>query len=282
MNARLDVWALGDSYLFRAATSPVRMFRTERQARRDPVPLLALAVQERGEGLHQQFAPLNRIHPGGLMGMDMTEPFEFSWSGHGASRALMMPLEELDVSAEQLRHAVPRLAQSPLYGLMTRHIVELFDAADAVSAQPVPADLATVSVDLAHALVESVSADDATRRQAASQMLLIRVREYVRRNVRDPGLTAVSIAGAHNVSLRHLSNVCSAADVRLEQLIIRRRLQGVHAELSLPAAERRSIESVAHGWGFRNVTHFTRRFTEEFGVSPREWRRMAATARGQR
>jgi hypothetical protein len=49
VNARLELWPLGDSYLFRAATSPVRIFRTERQARQDPVPLLALAVQERGE-----------------------------------------------------------------------------------------------------------------------------------------------------------------------------------------------------------------------------------------
>jgi AraC-like DNA-binding protein len=151
VSARLDVWPYGDSYLFRAATSPVRMFRTERQARQEPVPLLALAVQEHGEGLHTQFAPMRRVRAGTMMGMDMTEPFEFAWSGQGASRALMMPLEELDVSAEALRHAVPRLGQSPLCELMRAHIVGLFDAADAVSAHPMAAEIASSSVDLAPA-----------------------------------------------------------------------------------------------------------------------------------
>jgi AraC-like DNA-binding protein len=275
VNARLDVWPLGDSYLFRAATSPVRMFRTERQARQEPVPLLALAVQERGEGLHSQFTPMRRVRAGAMMGMDMTEPFEFAWSGQGASRALMMPLEELGVSAEALHHAVPRLGQSPLCGLMRAHIVSLFDAADAVSSHPMAAEIASSSVDLARALIASLSPDSATKREVAAQTLFVRVREYVRQNVRDPGLTAESIARAHNVSPRQLYNACAAAGVSLEQQVIRRRQHGGRAELSQPEAQLRSIESVARGWGFRNVSHFSRRFSEEFEISPREWRRAA-------
>ena len=278
VSARLDVWPYGDSYLFRAATSPVRMFRTERQARQAPVPLLALAVQEHGEGLHTQFAPTRRVRAGAMMGMDMTEPFEFAWSGRGASRALMMPLEELDVSAEALRHAVPRLGQSPLCELMRTHIVGLFDAANAVSAHPMAAEIASSSVDLARALIASLAPDSATKREVAAQTLFVRVREYVRQNLRDPGLTAESIARAHNVSRRQLYNACAAADVSLEQLIIRRRLHGIRTELSRPDAQLRSIESVARGWGFRNVSHFSRRFSEEFKISPREWRQAAISA----
>lgn len=281
VSARLDVWQLGDSYLFRAATSPVRMSRSEVQARRDPVPLLALAVQERGEGWQRQFTPLSRIHPGMLMGMDMTEAFEFSWSGQGASRALMMPLDQVDVPAGLLRHALPRLARSPLYDLVTNHIVELFDVADVLSADPVAAEVARSSVDLARALIVSLSPDAAARRDAAAQTLWARIREYVRQNLRDPDLDAAMVAAAHNISLRKLYSVCAAADTSLEQMIIRRRLEGVRAELALPAARTRSIESVARGWGFRNVSHFTRRFGQEFGLSPREWRTMRAATPGR-
>ncbi|MBR7838426.1 helix-turn-helix domain-containing protein [Actinospica durhamensis] len=282
VSARLDVWQLGGSYLFRAATSPVRMSRSEKQARRDPVPLLALAVQERGEGLHRQFAPLDRVHPGMLMGMDMTEPFEFSWSGQGASRALMMPLDQLDVPAGLLRRALPQLARSPLYDLVTSHIVELFDAADALTAHPSAARVADSSVDLARALIASLSPDASARRDAAAQTLWVRIREYVRQNLRDPGLDATAVAAAHNISLRKLYNVCAALDISLEQMIIRRRLEGVRAELALPAARDRSIESIARAWGFRNVSHFTRRFGQEFGLSPREWRTLRTPAPKQR
>lgn len=255
----------------------MRLSRSELQARRDPVPLLALAVQERGEGLHRQFEPLSRVGPGTLMGMDMTEAFEFAWSGQGASRALMMALEQLAVPAGLLREALPRLTRSPLYDLVTTHIVELFDAADALSANPSAAEVGRSSVDLARALLASLSHDGATRHEAAAQTLWVRIREYVRQNLRDPGLSAASIAAAHNISVRKLYSVCAAVDVSLEQLIISRRLQGVRAELALPAARLRSIESVARGWGFRNVSHFTRRFGREFGVSPREWRSMRGT-----
>jgi AraC-like DNA-binding protein len=278
VNARLELWPLGDGYLFRAATSPVRMFRTERQARQDPVPLLALAVQERGEGLHAQFSPLQRVPAGAMMAMDMTEPFEFSWPGQGASRALMMPLDELDVPAGALRQAIPRLVHSPLCGLMTAHIVGLFDAADAVSSHPMAAEIASSSADLARALIASVSPDPATRREVAAQTLFVRVREYVRQHIRDPALTAESIAAAHNVSRRQLYSACAAAGVSLEQLIIRRRLHGIRAELSRPGGRPRTIESVARAWGFRNVSHFSRRFSEEFEISPREWRKAAITA----
>ncbi|GAA3222001.1 helix-turn-helix domain-containing protein [Actinocorallia longicatena] len=278
VSARLDVWQLGDSYLFRAATSPVRMFRTERQARREPVPLLALAVQEHGEGLHRQFGPPRRVRTGGLMGMDMTEPFEFSWSGQGASRALMMPLEQLDVPADLMRHAVPRLAHSPLYGLVSRHITELFDNADAVSAHPLAAHIAEAGVDLARALIGSLASDGATRKEAAEQTLLARVREHVRQNLHDPHLDAASIAAAHNISRRRLYSLCAQAGISLEQHIIQRRLQGVRADLSRPTAAPRSIEAIARGWGFRNITHFNRRFRREFGMSPREYRALKTAA----
>jgi AraC-like DNA-binding protein len=91
-------------------------------------------------------------------------------------------------------------------------------------------------------------------------------------------LTAASIARAHHISVRHLYNVCASGDIALKQRIIRSRLRGLRAELSPLAAQRRSIESVAYGWGFRNVSHFTRRFSAEFGNSPRRWRAVGTTA----
>jgi AraC-like DNA-binding protein len=273
---RLELWPFGACYLFRASTSPVRMFKTERQARRDPAPLLALAVQAGSAGFHRQFAPMAQVQPGTMMAMDMTEPYEFSWLGAGGSRALMMPLDAVGLSTQQLRRAAPRLGTSPLYHLVRRHIVELFRAADHLTLTPRAADLAEVSLELAQALIASVSNDAEARRETAARTLLLRVREYVRRNVRNPELAPAAIAEAHGVSLRHLYSVASAAHVSLEQLIIHHRLRGVRAELSLPAAQFRSIESVARGWGFRNVSHFSRRFTAEFGLTPREWRAEAA------
>jgi AraC family transcriptional regulator, positive regulator of tynA and feaB len=35
----------------------------------------------------------------------------------------------------------------------------------------------------------------------------------------------------------------------------------------------RSISEIAWGWGFNDLSHFTKSFRARFGLSPREWRR---------
>jgi AraC-like DNA-binding protein len=34
----------------------------------------------------------------------------------------------------------------------------------------------------------------------------------------------------------------------------------------------RHITEIAFGWGFNELTHFSRAFKERYGVSPRDWR----------
>jgi AraC-like DNA-binding protein len=66
--------------------------------------------------------------------------------------------------------------------------------------------------------------------------------------------------------------VCRQADFSLEQYVIGKRLEGAKAELHTPAGRARSIAAVALRWGFKDPTHFTRRFRAAYGLLPREWR----------
>jgi AraC-like DNA-binding protein len=83
---------------------------------------------------------------------------------------------------------------------------------------------------------------------------------------------APTIAAAHNISLRHLYKVCAEADLSLEQWIIGERLRGAREELSRPESRQRPIAMIARRWGFRDPTHFTRRFRAVYGMAPSEWR----------
>lgn len=56
-----------------------------------------------------------------------------------------------------------------------------------------------------------------------------------------------------------------------------RRLDGAARDLRDPARCGRDIGRIAFDWGFSDLSHFTRRFKQRFGMRPRDWR--AETAR---
>lgn len=274
VHARMDVWQLGRAHLFRSESSGMRMRLDERRARRDPLPVVALAVQERSVARHEQFDDRRTVPAGELMMVDLTAPFDFSWQTHGASRALQLPVAELGLPMDVIRAAATRLHTSPLRRLLTTHVVDLFRDADRISADPNAAAVGTSSIDLARALLVSAAAT-ADPRATDRQTLLAQIREYVRQNIRDPELSAAGIARAHNISVRHLYSLCEQSEFSLEQWIIGRRLEGAYQDLARPDAAHRSIAATALRWGFRDPAHFTRRFRTAYGLTPRDWRSIA-------
>lgn len=282
VHARMELWQLGPISLFRNESSGIRMFRAARHARADPTPVVALAVHERSPARLDQFGGPQDISAGELMAVDLGAPFEFAWSTHGASRALQLPANELGLPAEVIRRAATRLPSSSLYDLVRSHIVDLFRAAGRLSRDPAATALGATSVDLARALFASAGADHTrAARETHHQTLLAQIREYTRQHLRDPDLSPARIAAAHAISLRHLYSLCAAADFSLEQWIIGRRLEGARDELARPDAAGRSIAMIARRWGFRDPTHFGRRFKSTYGLTPRDWRVVAHEAAGQ-
>lgn len=275
VRARMDLWTFGNAVLFRNESTGIRMFRTPAQARRQASPIIALAVQELGVGRHEQFGARRLVPSGELLMTDRTAPYDFSWSGNGAARALEIPLDQLGLPLDVIRRAGTRLPTSPVYRLLAGHITALARDADRLSVDCASATLGTASIELARALLASAAQDERHSRPALAETLLIRIRAYVRRHLRDPELRAASIAAAHNISVRHLYRLCAQADFSLEQWIISQRLDGARQELAHPAGHRRSVTMIARRWGFRDPTHFSRRFRAAYGITPRDWRRIA-------
>lgn len=137
VHARMDLWQLGRLQLFRSESSGIAMTCSRGHARRSEVPIVALAVQERSRARHEQFDHQQEIAPGALMAVDLTAAFAFSWRTRGASRALQIPISELDLPTDVIRSAIPRIGASPMARLVTTHIVDLFR--DAIPSVVIPA-----------------------------------------------------------------------------------------------------------------------------------------------
>jgi AraC-like DNA-binding protein len=276
IRARMHLWLYGEANLFTADASGFRLVRTPKHVRMEAPAVVALAVQPHGQGRFSQFGRDELVGPDDLMLSDLTAPYSFSWSGTGASRAFQIPYEQLALPVDVVRKAAGRLRASPLYDLVLQHLQWLDRSADALAADPGAATLGTATTELVRALLVSAAGDDRHLTPVMAETLMTRVTTFVGLHLRDPDLTPERIAAAHNVSVRQLYKACAAAGIRLEQWIIDQRLEAARAELVTPSGRRRSIAATARACGFRDPSHFSRRFRGAYGMSPRDWQHLAA------
>lgn len=280
VHARMELWEFGGSTIFTHRSSGIRLLRTDRLARQDAMPVVALSVQLGSQGRFEQRRRQKVVPTGGLLAVDLSGAYDYSWSGDGAAGCIQIPFDRLGLPVDAVRRAAPEIHASPYHRMVTDHVAHLARDPAALLADPATTTVAHASVDLVRALLASalaaVGADGMTgpaTRQAMAETLPARVRAYARRHLADPGLSPATIAAAHHVSVRHLYQVFAAAGQSLEQWIIEERLQRARHELARPDGRRRSIAAVARRCGFRDPTHFTRRFKARYGMLPSQWRR---------
>ena len=108
-----------------------------------------------------------------------------------------------------------------------------------------------------------------------------RIRRFIDIHLSEPTLRPEEIALAFQISVRHLHRLFSVTGNTLAAYIRARRLEECRNDLANPRLQDRTITDLAFFWGFSDSAHFSRSFTKEFGVSPREFRARAARSEGQ-
>lgn len=100
----------------------------------------------------------------------------------------------------------------------------------------------------------------------------IQIRRHVEAHLRDPELSARTVAAAFGISPRYLHIIFSTGEETVSNLILRRRLEECAKQLRDAIWSRRTITEIAFSWGFNNATHFARVFREKYSLSPRDYR----------
>ena len=183
-----------------------------------------------------------------------------------------MSYEHLGLPVDVARKGAERLAASPLYDLVTSHLIILHRDLDRIEADPAAPTVMAATTDLLRALVASASDLQRYARPAVADALLPLILAYARQHLRERDLTPERIARHHDISLRYLYKLCAAADIRLMDWIVQQRLAGAREDLTHPGRRMLTIAAIAHGWGFKDARHFSARFRDRYGCSPREWR----------
>jgi AraC-like DNA-binding protein len=244
-----------------------------RRAERQTEGGVAFAIQRKGVAWFEyDDRPDHFFTPGSLFITDQSAPYRYRARGANGASSIEMDYNDLGLPIDVVRRAAERLPASPLYGLVTDHLLALHRDLDQVEADPEAASVVASTTDLLRALVASASELQRYARPALAEALLPMILAYTRRHLHEQSLTPRRIARHHDISLRHLYALCAAADIRLMDWIIQQRLDGARRDLSDPRRRAWTIATVAHHWGFKDARHFSARFRQSYGISPREWR----------
>lgn len=115
----------------------------------------------------------------------------------------------------------------------------------------------------------------------ARAMLLERVFQSIEMHLSDPHLNLEQVATKHGISMRYLQKLFETVGDSFGHYVKLRRLERCRMDLLSPLHAQKSISEILFQWGFNDSASFSRAFREQYGVSPREYRKapptMAAT-----
>ncbi|CAL9316550.1 helix-turn-helix domain-containing protein [Streptomyces sp. SudanB182_2057] len=115
---------------------------------------------------------------------------------------------------------------------------------------------------------------------AARLALLHRIKTFARARLNRAELSPGLLARSHNISLRYLQLLFQEENTSPALWIRNERLGRCRDDLADPRAAHLTVANIAERWGLDSASHFSKLFRERYGLTPREWRRQALSARG--
>ncbi|MER7056886.1 helix-turn-helix domain-containing protein [Streptomyces sp. NPDC000351] len=273
ISVRIGLGAAGPIRICSARATAVTLRRTERLARKDEEPAVTLGVQMTGSSLVVQNGRECLLRPGEFAVYESIAPYTHLFDEAVDYRFIRFPRAALALPDRLLRDitAVPLGSDNLVARLAFTYFSQL--AVSDELHQGVLADaVVEPSVELLRAVLTSQHGDSSLARAPSRATLSLRITQYIRAHLADPGLSAARIAAAHDISVRHLYAVLNRSGISLGDWIRTHRLAECRRELAGPNGRRRTIAATGRRWGFVDATHFSKMFKQAYGISPRAWR----------
>jgi acetamidase/formamidase/AraC-like DNA-binding protein len=158
---------------------------------------------------------------------------------------------------------------SMLSGLLLS-VAETLDDIGADQMRPVEAALPEF---IAALLLDAAPDKDRGGSAGGRASLLDRVFQTIEMRLSDPDLNLQQVAKEHGISSRYLQKLFASIDESFGHFLKARRLERCRLDLGSPLHAQKSISEILFQWGFNDSASFSRAFREQYGVSPRQYRK---------
>ena len=267
---------LGDVGFAVVKSSPLDVYRRRSHIGQFCDAAYLVKIQVEGEGVVRHRGLEAHLLPGDFTLCLSSEPYELHFPSDYAQVVLSVPeaLMEEFVS-HPTRHLGMRMdAQVGANGLFSQFVTSMASRMDRLDG-----DLAKrLQANVLDLLVTSLGcARESQRRDLLNCGLkaeyLQRIRYFIRRNLDNEHLGPDWIAEAMNISTRYLHMLFEAEELSVSRYIQRLRLEACRAALADPAFTDYSVSEIAYRSGFKDASHFSRVFKQEYGETPGRFRR---------
>ena len=265
----LETTRLGALRLARVATSACSVRRRAQDIARLSEASYLVKFQTRGEALWRQRNRSVRLRPGDFVLCSVAEPYWLEFHG-----PYEMPV--LALSAATLRALTPdperflgvRLSgEDADCGLLSAFVAQVSTRMSRLS----EAMIARVEANILDLLGGVLSARAQPRPPGRAQQAA-RVKAYIEQHLRDRRLSPAAVAAAFGISARGLHALFEQQPLTVGRYIRSRRARACRAALEAGGGPHRSLTELALDFGFYDLSHMTRCFRSEFGITPSELR----------
>jgi len=277
-NGDLTCSQYGDMRFSAFTVSPHEVVRLKSHMARSGNAHYLVSRQRSGVTRMSQNDDVCELQPGDVGLVDGTRQFRLEYLQPVDRVVAVIPHSQLHSRAPWLdRRPLNRMAaSSPLIELL-RFYLERLAGPDCTS--PWEAAALTDNVCNIVALMTATSVRERSSvRQFAVLPTLDQMLIMLRRHLADPDLSPGMVAARLGVSVRTLHKRFQDADTTFGKWILENRLLACQRAFEDPRHAPFTISQIAYGWGFNDLSNFSKAFKARFGVSPTEYRRALQNA----
>ena len=267
---RLDIWRLGLVSATRIDCDGVLYRRTSRHLREEKESSFLISIPGSAEVTFHQSARQTQCRPGGFVIERSDAPYEYwhenpdvQWVAkvpRDSVRARIGSFEKFLGLSMDARSGIASYFLSSLHSAVT-HADTLDDSGRLLAGEHL------IEV-LCLALLAGERAIDSSE-SAIRQAHLQRAEGFIRKSLKNPGLSAATVAEACGISMRYLQQLFEATGFTVSGYIRECRLIRCDEDLRRKAD---TVTAIAYRWGFSDQAQFSRHYRARFGMTPSEAR----------
>lgn len=271
-NGELEATDLGQVKIAKVGTSALTVNRTKSHISHLTDAPYLVKFQLQGESFFTQRN--NEIHltPGDFVICTTAEPYKLQFT----TDYQMSVLAVAETSMNRLMRNPDNLlgkcmpADDPCCGLLSSFVSSVVEKMADLPA-PMAERVETNILDLLGGVINSHGEQKQSHRLSATEQVET-IKTYINDNLRNRRLGPVMIAEAMGVSTRYIHKIFASQPNTVTRYIRTKRLEGCHRMLAHSDADSLSITEIALHWGFYDLSHMTRAFSEQYHMAPSVFR----------